>query len=212
MSAIIQDFSPIVYNSDQLSFTAVPLSECMLSIWQKFMFVHMCHDIRAYCVCKQLAPYTRKGDRTVIASQRPITFFIKSGHVFARDHSLGISPVSIDCWNRWANIGPNSEASSFRTLGWSPSGPKALDGFKPLRSFITPTAKTTIAFMKGADQFGSGTWLCSFLLNTSVNWPLNSSACSSSDSATPLPFLLLRVGYLECLSFDHLCTDRSLWD
>ena len=46
--------------------------------------------------------------------------------------------------------------------------------------------------MKGADQFESWTWLCSFLLNTSVNWPLNSSACSSSDSATPLPFLFLR--------------------
>ena len=29
VSAVIQDFSPIVYNSDQMSFTAVPLSECM---------------------------------------------------------------------------------------------------------------------------------------------------------------------------------------
>ena len=58
LSAVIQDFSPIVYNSDQLSFTAVPLSECMLSIWQKFMFVQMCHDIRAYYVFKQLARYT----------------------------------------------------------------------------------------------------------------------------------------------------------
>ena len=58
MSAIIQDFSQIVYNSDKLSFTAVPLSECMMSIWQKFMFVHMCIDIRAYYVSKQLARYT----------------------------------------------------------------------------------------------------------------------------------------------------------
>ena len=30
--AVIQDFGRIVYNSDQLSFTAVPLSECMLTI------------------------------------------------------------------------------------------------------------------------------------------------------------------------------------
>ena len=32
LSAVIQDFSPIVYNSDQMSFTAVPLSECM-RVW-----------------------------------------------------------------------------------------------------------------------------------------------------------------------------------
>ena len=39
-----------------------------------------------------------------------------------------------------------------------------------MRSLVTPTAETT-SFMKGADRFGSGTWLCLFLLNTSVNWP-----------------------------------------
>ena len=39
--------------------------------------------------------------------------------------------MSIDCWKRWASTGPNSVASSFRTLGWSSSGPKALEGFKP---------------------------------------------------------------------------------
>ena len=52
-------------------------------------------------------------------------------YIFARDHSLGISPVSIDCWNRWANTGPYLEACFFRTLGWSSSGPKAVDGFRP---------------------------------------------------------------------------------
>ena len=26
--------------------------------------------------------------------------FLKSGHIFFRDHSLGISRVSIDCWKR----------------------------------------------------------------------------------------------------------------
>ena len=108
--------------------------------------------------------------------------------------SLGISPVPIDCWKRWANTGPNSVASSFRTLGWSSSGPKALEGFKPLRSLNTPSLETAISFMKGADLSRSGTWVCSFLLNTSVNWPLNSSAFSRSDWATPFPFFLFRGG------------------
>ena len=105
----------------------------------------------------------------------------KGGQIFARDHSFGISPVSINCWKRSANTGPNSVASSFRTLGWSSSGPKALEGFKPLRSLITPSLEITISFMKGADLSRSGTWVCSFLLNASVNWPLSSSAFSRSD-------------------------------
>ena len=119
-----------------------------------------------------------------------LSLFLKRGQIFARDHSFGISPVSTDCWKRWANTGPNSVAGSFRTLGWSSyiyiyiyyvagsfrtlgwssSGPKALEGFKPLRSLITPSLETAISFMKGADLSRSGTWVCSFLLNTSVNW------------------------------------------
>ena len=55
--------------------------------------------------------------------------------MLARDHSLGISSISIDYWKRCANTGPNSVANSFRTLGWSSSGPKALEGFKSLTSF-----------------------------------------------------------------------------
>ena len=91
-------------------------------------------------------------------------------------------------------------ASSFRTLGWSSSGPKALEGFKLLRSLVTPSLETTISSMKGTDLSRSGIWVCSFLLNTSVNWPLNS----------PLPFQSLTeqhpfhssysgVEYLGCL-------------
>ena len=101
--------------------------------------------------------------------------------------------VSIDCWKRWANTGPNSVASSFRTLGRSSSGPKALEGFKSLRSLITPSLET-ISSMKGADLSRSGTWVCSILLNTSVNWPLNFSAFSRSDWATPFTFFLFRGG------------------
>ena len=85
-------------------------------------------------------------------------------------------------------------ASSFRTLGWSSSGPKSLEEFKPLRSLITPPLETATSFMKGADLSRSGTWVCSFLLNTSVNWPLNSSAFSRSDWATPFPFFPFRGG------------------
>ena len=59
--------------------------------------------------------------------------FLKSGQILASDHSLGISPVQIDCCKRCANIGrtPKSVANYFRTLGWSSSGNKALDGFNP---------------------------------------------------------------------------------
>ena len=52
-------------------------------------------------------------------------------------------------WKRWAKTGPNSVASSFRTLGWNSSGPKALEGFKPLRSLVTPSFETTMSSMEG---------------------------------------------------------------
>ena len=91
--------------------------------------------------------------------------------MFARDHSLIFSPVSIDCWKRWANTGPKSVANSFRTLGSGPSGPKAMDGFNILRSFVTPSVVTTLSSMDGADLSRRGTWLCSVLVNTSVHLP-----------------------------------------
>ena len=121
-------------------------------------------------------------------------------------------PLGFIAEKRWANTGPNFVASSFRTLGWSSSGPKALEGFKPLRSLITPSLETAIPLMKGEDLSRSGTSVCSFLLNTSVNWPLNSSAFSRSDWATPFPFFLFGGG-LSWVSFfpDYWCTDRSLW-
>ena len=43
--------------------------------------------------------------------------------------------MSIDCWKRLANTGPSSVANSSRTMGYSSSGPKAFEGFSPLRSF-----------------------------------------------------------------------------
>ena len=93
----------------------------------------------------------------------------------------------------------------------SSSDPKALDGFKPLRSLATPSLETTISSMKGANLSRSGTWVRSFLLNTSVNWPSNSSVFSRSDWATPFAFFLFRGG-IPWVSFsDYWCTDRNLW-
>ena len=38
--------------------------------------------------------------------------------MFASEHSLGISPLSIDCWKRKANIGPNlDERELFKDSG-----------------------------------------------------------------------------------------------
>ena len=92
--------------------------------------------------------------------------------MFARDHSLGISPLSIDCWKRWANIGPNSVANSFKTLGWSSSGLKAFEGFRPFSNFVTPSLVTTMSSMNGTDLSRRGTWLCSLLVNTRRDVPV----------------------------------------
>ena len=97
--------------------------------------------------------------------------------MFAREHSLGISPLSIESWKRWANTVSYSIANSFRTLGWSSSGPKAFEGFRPFSNFVSPSfIVTTMLSMNGADLSRRGTLLCSVLVNTSVNWSLNSLA------------------------------------
>ena len=54
--------------------------------------------------------------------------------------------------------------------------------------------------MKGGDLLVNGTSLYSVLFNTSLNWPINSSALSEINSATPFPSLFLRGG-ISCLSF-----------
>ena len=150
---------------------------------------------RTMCSSNLQGTQVRETGRQLHASD--LSLFLKRGQIFARDHSFGISPVSIDCWKRWANTGPtcNSVASSFRTLVWSSSGPKAWKGFKPLRSLIIASLETTISSMKGADLYRSGAWV--FLLNKSVNWPLNSSAFSGSDCHSSFS----EVEYLGCLFF-----------
>ena len=148
------------------------------------MFIQMSYAIWTHNMFKQLTRYTSQGNWAIIART-----FLKSGQIFARDHSFGISPVSIDCWKRLAITGPNSVANSLRILGWSSPGPKAFEGFNPLRGVLTPSLETQILSMKGTELYRRGTWLCSFLLNTSVNWPFSYSAFSWSDWATPLPLL-----------------------
>ena len=43
LSFIVQDFSPVIYYRSQLSFTTKSFPECMLPIWQKFIFIKMSH-------------------------------------------------------------------------------------------------------------------------------------------------------------------------
>ena len=132
--------------------------------------------------------------------------------IFARDHSFGISPVSSDCWKRRANTGPNSVASSFRTLGWSSSGPKSLEGFKPLRNLITLSLETAISSMKGADLSRSGTCVCSFFIEHIRKLTIEFLCLFEvrlSNTLSILPF----SGWNTVGVFfsDYWCTDRSLW-
>ena len=50
LSSVVQDFSLIIYYRSQLSFTTVSFPECMLLIWQEFIFIKMSHDIWTYYV------------------------------------------------------------------------------------------------------------------------------------------------------------------
>ena len=63
--------------------------------------------------------------------------------------------MSRDFWKRWAKTGPSPVASSCRTPGWSLSGPKALEVFKPLRSLVTPSSET-MSSMKEAGLLRPG--------------------------------------------------------
>ena len=107
--------------------------------------------------------------------------------MLAKDHSLGISPLSRGGWNKWANTGPSSTANSLKTLKWSSSCPNSYEWFKPFIILMTPSFETWMSLKDGADFSNRGTSLFKNLENTSVNWPLNPSACSVPDSAKPLP-------------------------
>ena len=144
------------------------------------IFIQVSHDIWACYIFKQLTWHACQGHGTIITSKSPIPW----GQMFARSRSLGISPVSRDCWNKCANIGPSSSASSFRTLWRSSSGPEVFKRYKPLSNLITPSEDTTILSKKGTDLLFNGTSLYSVLLNALLNRPISSFALSDSDSAT----------------------------
>ena len=95
------------------------------------------------------------------------------------------------------------------TTHWSSSGPKAFEGFRLFSNFVTPSLVTTMFSMNGADLSRRGTLLCSFLVKTSVNWPLNSLAFSKSDWARPLPCLFFKGGIPWVLFSDCLCNDKN---
>ena len=153
-----------------------------------------------HTICSSNLHGTHARDTGRQLQARTLSHFLKRGQMFARSHSLGISPVSRDCWSKYANTGPSSYASSFRTLGWSSSCPTAFEGFKPLSNWIIPSEDTTIPSMKGADLQVNKTSLYSVLLNAPLNWPISSSALYESNSATPFPPFFLRGG-IPCLIF-----------
>ena len=120
----------------------------------------------------------------------------------------GFHPCQETVWKRCAKTGPSSFASSFRTLGWRSSGPKALEGFSLLRSLVTPSFETAMSYMKGGNLLKNETLLWSFLLNISVNLLLNSSACSIKVSETVMPVPPLFKGRTTLIIFfsDYWCT------
>ena len=58
--------------------------------------IQMRHDIRTTYMFQKFAGYAGQGNWTIVASKRPVSRF-EQGKMFAKDHSLGISPESIDC-------------------------------------------------------------------------------------------------------------------
>ena len=70
-----------------------------------------------HTICSSNLQATQVKETGRLLQASDLSPFLNKGLMFASVHSLGISPESIDCWNRCAKIGPNFDASSFRTLG-----------------------------------------------------------------------------------------------
>ena len=87
----VQNFSPIICDHSQLSFTTMFYlyhGNVCPSRWA-MIFEHV-------CMFKQLTRYASQGNWAIIEHKYPV-FFLKSGQKFARDYSFGISAVYIDC-------------------------------------------------------------------------------------------------------------------
>ena len=92
LSSIVQDFSPVIYYSSQLIFTTVRFSECMLSVWEKFIFIQMDRDIWAHYLQdtkvkkkKKTGRYTCKGPVTLIIEGTYIWEFHPSQDTAGKD-------------------------------------------------------------------------------------------------------------------------------
>ena len=89
LSSIVKDFSPIIYYRSQLSFIAMSFPECMLPIWQEFIFIKMSHDIWTYYVFEYLPRYTSQGNWVIIARKWPVTLLEKGGRYLQETIPLG---------------------------------------------------------------------------------------------------------------------------
>ena len=69
---------------------------------------------------------------------------MKSGQTFATRQSSGTELLSRDFWKINAKVCVMTAATYFRTVGCRPSGPAALDGFRPASNLRTPLSVTWI--------------------------------------------------------------------
>ena len=63
----------------------------------------LCSSILAIMLEHTMCSSNLQGTQVKERRARDLSPFLNRGQMFARDHSLGISPLSIDCWKRWAN-------------------------------------------------------------------------------------------------------------
>ena len=156
LSASILNFSAVVYYCCHwVSQLCISLNICCLSDRCLCCSRWAIKLVQTVCSVSLQRSYERKKGRYLLA--RHI-----GGHIFAKDYSLWISLVSRYCWKKCANAKSNSLPSPFNTLGCNSSCSKALEGFRPFRSLVTPSFGAAIFFIRGADLSSKGVCLCSF--------------------------------------------------
>ena len=84
--------------------------------------------------------------------------FLKSGQAFAKHQSSGTELLSRDFWKVIAKAGVMTGATSFRTVACRPSGPAALDGFRPASSLRTPLSVTGMLGILANLRFKNVIW------------------------------------------------------
>ena len=89
-----------------------------------------------------------QGNRTIVASKRPVSLFEQETNVCKRPFLRDFTFVN-RLLDKMDNIGHNSVANSFRTLGWISAGPKGFEGSRPFSNFVTPSLVTTMSSVNG---------------------------------------------------------------